>query len=68
MLVLHPGVVKNARTRKAWSQQDLAERARMDVMTISRVETGRVNPRPGTLRKIAEALGVEPHTLIAGAA
>lgn len=50
--------VKRLRDRRGWSQAQLAERAGLDPSSISMIETGRRNPRTGTARKLAEALGV----------
>jgi len=55
--------LRQIRQRKALSQQDLAQRAGVGEATISRIEQGRVRPRPSTLRKLAAALGVAPEEL-----
>lgn len=53
------------RENAALSQQDLAARAGMTRSQISRLENGLVpKPRPSTVRKLADALGVEPRELI----
>lgn len=51
--------VKELRRRKGWSQKDLARASGVGQDTISGVESGRHDPRPSTLRKLAAALGVE---------
>ena len=51
--------VKEIRRRKGWSQKDLAEESGVGQDTISGIESGRHEPRPSTLRKLADALGVE---------
>ena len=51
--------VKRERTMRGWSQRDLAKRAKVTAETISTVETGQHDPRPSTLRKLADAFGVE---------
>jgi transcriptional regulator with XRE-family HTH domain len=51
--------VKEIRRRKGWSQKDLAEESGVGQDTISGIESGRHEPRPSTLRKLANALGVE---------
>jgi len=51
--------VKEIRRRKGWSQKDLAEESGVGQDTISGLESGRHEPRPSTLRKLADALGVE---------
>ncbi len=51
--------IKAERRLKGWSQKDLAEESGVNQDTISGVESGRHEPRPSTLRKLAAALGVE---------
>jgi transcriptional regulator with XRE-family HTH domain len=51
--------VKEIRRRKGWSQKDLAEESGVGQDTISGIESGRHEPRPSTLRKLAVALDVE---------
>ncbi len=51
--------LKELRRRKGWSQKDLARRSGVGQDTISGIESGRHEARPSTLRKLAEALGVE---------
>jgi transcriptional regulator with XRE-family HTH domain len=51
--------VKEIRRRKGWSQKDLAEESGVGQDTISGIESGRHEPRPSTLRKLADALDVE---------
>jgi transcriptional regulator with XRE-family HTH domain len=51
--------VKVIRRRKGWSQKDLAEESGVGQDTISGIESGRHEPRPSTLRKLADALDVE---------
>ncbi len=56
--------VRAARERAFLSKGELAERADLDRNTIGRIENGgttEVHPR--TIRKIAEALSVDPATL-----
>ena len=52
--------LRDARLRKLLSQRQLAERARVSQATIVKIERGDARPHPSTLRKLAEALGVEP--------
>lgn len=51
-------MVKAARARKGWTQQDLAHHADLTYKTISTVENGGT-VRPKTLRKIAEVLDLD---------
>lgn len=51
------------RLRRAFSQDALSKEARVGRITISRIESGHP-ARIGTIRKLAAALGVEPHELM----
>jgi transcriptional regulator with XRE-family HTH domain len=50
--------VRALRRERGWLQQELADRAGVNMQTVSNVETGRHDPELPTLRKIAKALGV----------
>jgi transcriptional regulator with XRE-family HTH domain len=52
------------RHRKALSQRDLAAAAGVTPATIARLESGEVDARHVTVRKLARALGVEPADLM----
>jgi transcriptional regulator with XRE-family HTH domain len=55
-----PKTIRELRT-KAWlSQKELAKRSGVHRVTIMRLELGREKPHGSTLRKLAEALGVDP--------
>jgi len=56
--------LKDVRQRKALTQQQLAEKAGVNRVTIARIEGGKDEPFPTTLRKVADALGVEPAELL----
>src|SRR5712692_2884225 len=56
--------LRSVRQRKALTQQELAEKAGVNRVTIARLEGGVDEPRPATLRKLAAALGVEPANLM----
>jgi transcriptional regulator with XRE-family HTH domain len=51
--------LKEERLLRGWSQRDLAREAGTTAETISSIETGQHEPRPSTLRKLAEGLGIE---------
>lgn len=51
--------LREFRRRRGWSQKDLANESGVGQDTISSIETGTHEPRPSTLRKLAEALDVE---------
>jgi transcriptional regulator with XRE-family HTH domain len=57
--------MKIAQIRKGlgMTQAELAERCGTTQQQIARIETGAVDPRVSTVRRIAEALNVEPGTL-----
>ena len=49
------------------SQRELAERAGLSPTTILKLESGRVDePHPRTIRKLADALKVDPNELVKG--
>jgi transcriptional regulator with XRE-family HTH domain len=56
--------LKTVRERKAFTQEQLAEKAGVSRATLARIETGQNEPYPSTVRKIADALGVEPEQLM----
>jgi len=57
--------LREARRRAALTQGELADKAGVGITTIVRIETGEITePRVSTLRKLAEALGVEPRDLL----
>ena len=55
--------VKATRERAFLSKRELAERAGLDRSTIARIEDGVTEVYPRTIRKIAEALSVDPASL-----
>ena len=59
--------LKDMRVRRAMSQDDLAEKAGVGLNTVNRLERNRTEPRPSTLRKLAEALDVDPGELVGDA-
>jgi transcriptional regulator with XRE-family HTH domain len=56
--------LKLVRQRRALTQQQLAEKAGLHRVTIARLEGGRDQPVPTTVRKLADALGVAPEELM----
>ncbi len=59
--------IKELRDRRTLSQRELAERSGVAHTTIHALETGkRGSAWPRTVRKLAEALDVEPHELSDG--
>jgi len=64
MTKIVPEVLRKLREAKALSQAELAERAKFDTQTISRLERGtQKTTRPGTTGKLARVLNVEPAVL-----
>lgn len=55
-----------AMARACINDKQLCTKAELARVTFSQVKSGRCNPRPVTLGKIARALGVEPEQLIDG--
>lgn len=55
--------VRAAREKAFLSKLELAERAGLDRSTIGRIEDGVTEVYPRTIRKIAEALSVDPASL-----
>lgn len=62
-----PAVIglKHFRERLAFSQADLALIAGLNRDTIINIERGHVNPNFQTVRKLAKALSIQPHELLA---
>jgi transcriptional regulator with XRE-family HTH domain len=56
--------LRDLRKRRPLTQEQLAERSGVGIATIVRVERNQVEPRGSTIRKLAEALGVEPEELV----
>jgi ribosome-binding protein aMBF1 (putative translation factor) len=45
------------REARGWSRNELARRARMAAGDVGRIETGRLRPYGGQLKKLARAMG-----------
>ena len=58
--------MKALRQERVLSQRELARMAGLTQMTVWRLENGYRNARPGTIRKLAQVLGVEPKELVKG--
>ena len=52
------------RTKKGWSQADLAREADKSPQAIEKLENGKVNPTLYSLQEIAKALDVSLSTLV----
>jgi transcriptional regulator with XRE-family HTH domain len=57
--------LRKVRDKRLLSQRELAERAGLSPTTILKLESGRVDePHPRTIRKLADALEVDPDELM----
>lgn len=56
--------IKEWRSRKGLSQEQLADTAQINLRTVQRIEGGEVEPRGDTLKRIANALQITPDELI----
>ena len=56
--------LKELRRKKVLSLRELEEKSGVSYNTIWRIEDGRQGAHPKTIRKLAEALGVDPNELI----
>jgi HTH-type transcriptional regulator, competence development regulator len=57
--------LRKVRDKRLLSQRELAERAGLSPTTILKLEAGRVDePHPRTIRKLADALEVDPDELV----
>jgi transcriptional regulator with XRE-family HTH domain len=63
---VNTGRLRHLRRERALSQRDLARAAGVGLDAVNRIETGRRDALPSTLRKLADALGVEPRELMKG--
>ena len=57
--------LRGLRERRVMTLRELADASGVGFDTISRIENGHQEPRPGTVRKLAQALGVEAGELVA---
>jgi transcriptional regulator with XRE-family HTH domain len=56
--------LRNARTRRLLTQEELAAKAGVSQSTIANIERNNAEPQFRTIRKLAKALDVEPSELI----
>jgi HTH-type transcriptional regulator, competence development regulator len=56
--------LRRLRAARVLSQAELADMSGVSRTAIARAETGQGIPHPRTIRRLAEALGVEPSELI----
>ena len=53
-----PSLIKDLRTTKGWSQEDLSENSGLSLRTIQRLENGDSVPRGDTLQRLTNALEI----------
>ena len=53
--------VRHLRERQSLSLRELSDLSGVNYNAIWRIEVGRTGAQPRTVRRLAEALGVEPH-------
>ena len=58
--------LRELRERQALSLRELSELSGVSYNAIWRIEVGRTGAQPRTVRRLATALGVEPHELLKG--
>jgi transcriptional regulator with XRE-family HTH domain len=58
--------LKEARTKRLLTQEELAEKASVSAATVVNIERNNQEPHFRTIRKLANALGVEPTTFLEG--
>ena len=63
-MVLIGEEVRIWRMRRAMTQTELSKKAGVGINTIVRIERNQTEPRPPTIRKLAEALQIDPKELI----
>ncbi len=62
---IEAATLRRERLRRALTQKELAAKAGVSYVTVSRMENGSAGPvKPPTLRKLADALGLDPDVLI----
>ena len=58
--------LRRIRQERALSLRELGEKSGVSFDSIHKLETGRRDAQPRTVRKLAEALGLEPSELMRG--
>jgi transcriptional regulator with XRE-family HTH domain len=58
--------LRKLRERRALSLRELSALSGVNYNSIWRIEVGRTGAKPRTVRRLAAALGVEPHELMKG--
>lgn len=58
--------IKQLREARGWTQDDLAEAAGMNRVTIAKYEIGTIEPKSKSLAKVAAALEISTDVLVSG--
>lgn len=58
--------IRRTRNKRGWSQNKLSEMSGIHQSALSRIESGRHEPRSETLDRIAHAMGISRHDLMLG--
>ena len=58
------GRLKDLRRQRALERRDLEEKSGVHWTTIARIELGQTTTRLSTVKKLADALGVDPANLV----
>jgi transcriptional regulator with XRE-family HTH domain len=58
--------LREVREELGYTQRELAEKTGIALSTISGIETGKHRARPATLRKLADAMGVDIREITRG--
>lgn len=56
--------IRDLRTEKGITQQEFAAKLDLEKSNMSRLESGRINPRAATLYKVAQALDISLSELL----
>ena len=56
--------IKELRTRKGFSQEELSEKTGLSLRTVQRIENGETEPRGDSLKRLAMAFDVSPDEII----
>ncbi len=56
--------LKQIRTQKGYSQEQLADLTKLSIRTIQRIENGETSPRGDSLQRLCRALEIAPEALI----
>jgi len=58
--------LREVRRELGYTSRELSEKSGVSMSTISMIETGKQQPHPSTLRKLADAMGVDIREITRG--